>query len=58
MHVKFMVDPSWYGPTILSVTAAPRSSRIVMWVGGTVAKKRTEEQIIHRTTSILMDGLT
>lgn len=45
MHVKLMVEPSWYGPTVLSITAAPMSSRIVMCVGGTVYLQATTVSI-------------
>lgn len=63
MHVKFIVEPSWYGPTVLSVTAAPMSSKMVIWVGGTVVaidKGRDRWEVkgvshpLARTQSILM----
>lgn len=47
MHVKFIVDPSWYGPTTLSITAAPISSRMVMCVGGTESSGQKDTVISH-----------
>lgn len=50
-HVKFIFDPSVYGPTTLSVTAAPNVSNIISCDGGTIykCKKKKRRKIIQNT---------